>query len=220
MTDPPAPGEGGGGDALTRYVDDLFVHEPALLADLRSEMERRDFPMIQVPARTGLLLELVVRAIGARRILEIGTLGGYSSLWMVRGMGEDGRIVTLEREPDHAALARSWIERAGEAGRIRVVEGEARDLLPDLDADAYDLVFIDADKEGYSLYLEHALRLLRPGGIVLADNALWRGRVADPEVDDAPTRGLRAFNRDLAAHPALASTILPVGDGVALGVKG
>ncbi|NIP57797.1 MAG: methyltransferase, partial [Gemmatimonadetes bacterium] len=113
-----------------------------------------------------------------------------------------------------------WTERAGETERIRVLEGEARELLPDLDPDAFDLVFIDADKEGYALYLEHAVRVLRPGGIVLADNALWRGRVADSEVDDAPTRGVRAFNRALASHPALASTILPVGDGVAVGVKG
>lgn len=207
-------------EELTTYVDELFVREPPLLAELRETLEAGEMPTIQVPARTGRVLELVARAIGARRALEIGTLGGYSALWLVRGMPADGRVLTVEREPEHAAVARKFVDRADESSRIEVRVGDAREVVPELGPDtSWDLVFIDADKEGYPTYLEEAGRLLRPGGVVLADNALWQGRVADPEPDDEATRGVRAFNRALADSPDFRATILPVGDGVAFGVR-
>lgn len=209
-----------GSDDLRAYVDDLFVREPALLAELRVELEEGDFPTIQVPAATGRVLELLARAIDAERVLEIGTLGGYSGLWLLRGMHPAGRLVTLEKEEDHAELAREYFRRAGESDRVEVRVGDAREILPNVGpAGAWDLVFLDADKEGYAGYLSQAERLLRPGGIVLADNALWSGRVVDEDDREASTLGVRAFNRALAGSGAFRATILPVGDGVALGVR-
>lgn len=207
-------------DPLQEYVDGLFVREPDLLAELRAALEERGFPSIQVPARTGRVLELLALATEARRVLEIGTLGGYSTLWLLRGMHPEGRIVTVEKVPAHAELARKFLDRAGEGERVDVRVGEARDVVAELGPDrAWDLVFIDADKEGYVEYLSHAGRLLRPGGLVLADNALWKGRVVDEEDTESSTRGVRAFNRALAGSDAFRATILPVGDGIAMGVR-
>lgn len=209
-----------GDDELRAYVDDLFIQEPPLLAELRADLEERGFPTIQVPARTGRVLELLALTVDASRVLEVGTLGGYSGLWLLRGMAPDGRLVTVERDPDHAELAGEYFRRAGVADRVDLRIGEAREVLPKLgEAGAWDLVFIDADKEGYTEYLSHAERLLRPGGLVLADNALWQGRVVDEDDHDASTEGVRAFDRALAGSRAFRSTILPVGDGIALGVR-
>lgn len=206
-------------EALARYVDSLFVREPALLVELRETLEEKGFPTIQVPGRTGRVLELLTLLVAPGRILEIGTLGGYSALWMARGLPSGGRILTLEKDPERAAMARSFIERAGESGRIEVRVGDARAVVPELGSDGtYDLVFIDADKESYTFYLEQSARLLRPGGLLLADNALWHGRVVEEDPDE-PTRGVQEFNRRLAARGDFRSTILPVGDGVALGVR-
>lgn len=207
-------------DALADYVDGLFVREPPLLAELRERLDRGSFPAIQVPAATGRVLELIARLMEARRVLEIGTLGGYSALWLLRGMPSDGEIVSLEKEAEHAALAREFVERAGETERTEIRVGDARELVPGLAPDGgWDLVFIDADKESYPIYLEEAARLLRPGGAVLADNAFWQGRVVEDD-DDPATRGVRAFNRALADSEDFRATVLPVGDGVALGVRG
>lgn len=205
-------------DDLRDYVDGLFG-EPALLAELRETIEERGFPAIQVPAATGRFLEVAARMTGARRALELGTLGGYSALWLLRGMPADGRLTTVEKEPDHADLAREFFERAGAADRVDLRVGEAREVAASLGPDgSMDLVFIDADKEGYVRYLDEAARLLRPGGVVLADNALWRGRVVDEGVDEV-TDAIRGFNRALAGSEAFGATIVPVGDGVAVGVR-
>lgn len=208
-------------DPLAAYADDLFVREDPLLAELRAEMEARGFPSIHVPARTGLFLQILVRATGARRIVEIGTLGGYSALWMARALPAGGMIVTMEKEPAHAELARTFIERAGLAEAVDVRVGRAIDLLRRMDADgAVDMVFLDADKESYTAYLAEARRLLRPGGLLVADNAFWKGRVvSEPDPDDHATRGIRAFNRALAEDPEFSATIVPTGDGVAVAVR-
>jgi predicted O-methyltransferase YrrM len=206
---------------LERYAAELFVQEDPLLAELRAELEARGFPTIQVPARTGLLLSILVRACGARRVLEVGALGGYSALWMASALPAEGRLLTLEKEPEHAELAREFIERAGRAEVIEVRVGNAAELLPAIDDEGrWDLVFLDADKERYGTYLKHAERLLRPGGLVVADNVFWHGKILeDPGEADESTRALQEFNRSLAGHPSFDATILPVGDGVALGVR-
>lgn len=208
-------GSGPPRDALEAYAADLFGREDRLLAELRTEMEDRGLPPIQVPARTGLLLHVLVRATGARRILEIGTLGGYSAIWMGRALPDGGRLVSLEKSSRHAAVAREAVARAGLDDRIEVREGRAADLLPTIGPDGeWDVVFLDADKESYLAYLEHARRLLRPGGLLLADNAFWKGRVLEEDADDASTLGIQAFNEAVARDPAFVGTILPVGDGV------
>lgn len=210
-----------GADArLHGYIAELFCAEDELLAELREELEERGFPTIQVPAITGKTLQVLVRAAGARKILEVGTLGGYSAIWMGRALPADGELVTLEKSPEHAALAREFVERAGLDGKVSIRVGDARELLPEVDPDgSFDAVFLDADKESYPLYLEEAERLLGPGGLVLADNALWKGKVLDGGGSDAD-RGIREFNRLLSESPAFTAIILPVGDGVAVGVKG
>ncbi len=208
-------------DSLEAYAEELFVREDPLLAELRAELHARGFPLIQVPARTGLLLSILVRACGARKIVEVGTLGGYSALWMSRALPGNGRLVTFELDDERAALAREFVDRAGRSEVIEVQVGDAAELLPALGPDGgWDLVFLDADKERYGAYLKQAERLLRPGGLLLADNAFWKGRVLEESAQaDAQTRALQEFNRALAGHPSFDATILPVGDGVALGVR-
>jgi caffeoyl-CoA O-methyltransferase len=164
------------------------------------------------------LLQVLLRAVQARRVLEVGTLGGYSAIWMARALPADGRLVTIEAEPAHAAFARRFLERAGVADRVEVREGRALDVLPSLDGERFDVVFLDADKEPLPTYLEWALRLLRPGGLVVADNALWGGRVVDRAADDPATNGVREFNRRLATDPRVTGIVVPTHDGVAIGV--
>lgn len=206
-------------DALETWTADRYAHEDVVLRDVRAAMEEAGLPLIQVPARTALVLHILVRATGASRVLEIGTLGGYSAVWMGRALPPGGRLVSLEKEPAHAAVARASLRRAGLEDRVEVREGEAAEILPGLPAGSWDLVFIDADKEGYPLYLREAARLLRPGGLLLADNAFWSGRVLEEDPAEESTRALQAFHRTLADSGDFTATVLPVGDGVALGVR-
>ncbi len=203
---------------LTGYIEDRFAPEDTVLIELRAALADHGMPSIQVSPSTGRVLELLVRASGGNRVLEVGTLGGYSAIWMARGLAPGGTLTTLELNPDHAAFARGFLRRAGVAAVVEVVEGDARQILPGLGPDgSYDLVFVDADKAGYTTYAAQAWRLLRPGGLLVADNLLWSGRILG-EAEDEDTRALQRFNEALArgAHPA---TILPVGDGLGLAVK-
>lgn len=204
---------------LSGYVRSLFAAEDTVLEELRYEVSRRGLPEIHISAEQGRLLQVLLRAVGARRVLEVGTLGGYSAIWMARALPADGLLLTLEIDPAHAAFAREFVERAGLEGRVEVRTGDAAASMEALDAaEPFDAVFIDADKEGYPAYLDQALRLLRPGGLVLADNAFWSGRVLDEDADEGGTRGVRAFNRRLAEHPGLTGTIIPMRDGLAVAV--
>lgn len=204
---------------LSGYVRRLFATEDEVLEELRYEISRRGLPEIQISAEQGRLLQVLLRAVGAGRVLEVGTLGGYSAIWMARALPPDGRLLTLEIDPAHAAFAREFVARAGLEDRVEVRTGEAAATMEALDAaEPFDVVFIDADKEGYPAYLEHALRLLRPGGLVIADNAFWSGRVLEEDPEEEGARGVREFNRRLAAHPALTGTIIPMRDGLAVAV--
>lgn len=205
---------------LADYVRQLFAVEDDVLAELRREIPRRGLPEIHISAEEGKLLELLLTAIGARRVLEIGTLGGYSALWMARALPPDGRLVTLELDADRAALARSFMEKAGVSDRVEVRVGEARRVMAEMAAaggEPFDAVFIDADKEGYTEYLELSLQLVRPGGLILADNAFRSGLVLEDDPDEA-TRGILAYNERVAADPRLVSTIIPIRDGLAVSV--
>lgn len=205
-------------DEINEYITNLFAREDDLLRELRDDAARAGLPQISVPPETARLLQVLLRAIGATSVLEVGTLGGYSAIWMARAMGKNGRILSLEIEPAHAAFARRYIERAGLAEAVEVRVGPALQMLPALDGQKFDAVFLDADKEPLPTYLDWALRLLRPGGLVIADNTLRGGRVADPSADDAQLRGIREFNRKLAADPRVTGIVIPIGDGVAVGV--
>jgi caffeoyl-CoA O-methyltransferase len=206
-------------DALAAYTGSLFAREDALLRDLNAEIDRRGLPSIQIGPQHGRALQLLLRAIGARRVLEIGTLAGYSAIWMARVLPADGRLVTLELEEERAALAREFIRRASLADRVEVVVGPAADslrrLLEEGGECVWDACFIDADKESYPAYLRWARRLVRVGGLIVADNAYRAGAVLNPP-PGGDAAAIDQFNRRLAHDRGLLSTILPIGDGLAV----
>jgi len=203
---------------LNAYITDLFATEDDALRWIQAEAARHELPAISVKPHEGRLLQFLLRAIGARQVVEIGALAGYSAVWMARALPADGRLYTLERSGKHAAIARASFARAGVSERVEVLEGDARESLRKLSGRApFDFVFIDADKAGYVDYLAWAVENLRPGGMVAAHNAFRGGKVLNPQSDD--DRAIQAFNRALADSPRLESTILAVGDGMAVGIK-
>jgi predicted O-methyltransferase YrrM len=178
-----------------------------------------------VSRNQGKLLFLLAKISGAKRILEIGTLAGYSTTWLARALPPGGSVITLERERSYAQLARRNLERAGVSGCVEILVGNAKDTLRNLIAGGvtpFDLVFIDADKTGYVEYLELALQLSHPGTIILADNVIRSGRVMEADPADASDRGARAYNAAISAHPMLESLIVPIIrhriDGLAISV--
>jgi caffeoyl-CoA O-methyltransferase len=208
------------GSGLSSYVEGLFAPEDALLEEIRRESERQGLPAISISAEVGRLLQVLLAANGADRVLEIGTLSGYSAIWMARALPDHGYLLTLEVDPGRAQLARSFVERAGLAHRVDVQIGDATALLPELEraGERFDAIFIDADKESYEAYLDHALALVRPGGLIMADNAFWSGRVLEPEPDEEGTRAVQRFNRRLADDERLLATVVPIRDGLAVAV--
>lgn len=193
------------------YIEELFAPaDEALEAALR-DSRAAGLPEIQISPNEGKLLQLLAGISGARRILEIGTLGGYSAIHLARALPEDGALISLELDEGHADVARRNIERAALSEKIEILVGDARELLSAMvesGIEPFDLVFIDADKEGYPEYLERSLRLCRPGSLILADNTIRGGSVLDPA--DESSRATREFNERLARHSRLSATLLPV----------
>ncbi len=203
---------------LNQYVQDLFAREDEILRYVRQQTEAHGLPVINLQRNEARLLHLLVKMCGARRGVEVGTLAGYSAIWIARALPASGRLITIEYSRKHADLARTHIERAGLADKVTVLHGAGLDVLPKLAADSpYDFMFIDADKVSYPGYLEWAAANLRVGGLVVADNAFWGGGIFQPDTADG--RGVAQFNQMLADHPQFESTIIEVGDGMALGVK-
>ena len=205
-------------DGIGEYVARLFAPEDEILVSLREEADRTGLPPIAISADTGKLLQVLLTAIGAVRVLEVGTLGGYSAIWIARGLPPGGRLLSIEIDPAHAEFARRHVRRAGLDDRVEIRVGGALDILASLDGERFDAIFLDADKEPLPTYLEWALRLVRPGGLVIADNALWGGRVLDEHPRDAATAGVRELNRRMASDPRIASILVPTHDGVVVGV--
>lgn len=191
------------------YLTELFTPpDPALNGALQATADA-DMPAINVTGTQGKLLHLLARIQGARRILEIGTLGGYSTIWLGRALPPDGRLITLELDPKHAVVAAANVERAGLSDVVDIRVGPAIETLPQLVGDAaapFDLVFIDADKVSTPAYLEWALRLTRPGSVIIIDNVVRDGGVADPTNDDPNIQGIRKALAALAANPRLSTT--------------
>ena len=205
-------------DRVDEYIASLFARDDDVLAALREAADREGLPPIAISAVTGRFLQILLSAIKAERVLEVGTLGGYSAIWMVRALPSSGRLITVEVDQRHAEFARRYFVRAGLDDRIDLRIGRALDVLPAFDGERFDAIFLDADKEPLPTYFEWALRLLRPGGLLIADNALWGGRVLDAETEDEGTRGVREFNRRLSSDERVLGTIVPVGDGLAVAV--
>jgi predicted O-methyltransferase YrrM len=198
---------------IDSYIEDLFSTRDEALAKALEESERHGLPAINVSANEGKLLYMLAKLSGARKVLEIGTLGGYSTIWLARALPPHGRLLTLEYNPKHAEVARANIARAGLAERVEVRLGAGLDLLPQLEANGegpFDLVFIDADKDNYPGYLEWCIRLSRPGSVILSDNLIRNGAAIDPPGDDQAAQVIARFNRQLATDPRLESLILPI----------
>ena len=205
-------------DRVDEYIASLFARDDDVLAALREAADREGLPPISISAVTGRLLQILLRAVRAERVLEVGTLGGYSGIWMARALPASGRLVTIEVDERHAEFARRYFVRARLDQLIDLRIGRALDVLPAFDGERFDAIFLDADKEPLPTYFDWSLRLLRPGGLLIADNALWGGRVLDPTTEDDGTRGIREFNRRMASDERVQGTIVPVGDGLAVAV--
>ena len=203
---------------VDEYVIDLFSGEDEALRWIQAEADRNGLPQISIRAHEGRMLQIFMKAIGARKAIEIGTLAGYSGTWLARALPTDGKLYTLEKSSKHAAIARANFVHAGVADRVELREGDALDSLRKLSTlGPFDFVFLDADKTNYSNYLTWTVDNLRIGGIVMAHNALRGGRIIAPESDD--DRGMAAFNAALAQDSRLDSTIISLGDGMAMGIK-
>ncbi|MFM9036003.1 MAG: O-methyltransferase [Mycobacterium sp.] len=200
--------------AVDDLLDRLVLGEdPALTAAL-ADSEAAGLPPIEVSAQIARLLYLLVRISGARRVLEIGTLGGFSTICLARGVGAEGSVVTLEHNVRHAEVATRNLRRAGVADRVEIVAGPALDTLPRLSG-RFDLVFIDADKENNAAYVEHAVRLGRPGTVIVVDNAVRAGRILNPAAGDHQARGVREMLEFVGGHPRLEAAAVQT-----LGAKG
>ena len=196
------------------YIRELFLDPDQALETALARARAANLPAIQVPADTGKLLTILARLARAHRILEIGALGGYSGIHLARALPTGGRLISLEASPLHAEIARDNLAQAGLGDQAEVRLGKAIDLLPKLaNEEPFDMAFIDADKPSYPAYLDWCIRLVRPGGLIIADNALQNGRVADLGNTDEGVRAIDKMNRAAAANPRLDAIILPNRDG-------
>lgn len=203
---------------VDRYLATALLEHDTALEDALAASEAAGIPAIQVSPLQGKLLMLLAQMLEARRILEIGTLAGYSTIWLARGLAKDGRIITLEADPRHAGLARSNFERAGLEKTIALRLGKALATLPEVAAEKegpFDLCFIDADKKHIPEYFTWALRLARPGGLIVVDNVVRAGEIVDSESREANIEGIRRFLEMAGAEPRVAATALQT-----VGVKG
>ena len=208
------------------YISDLLAPEDAVLTETIESLDRENIPQISVTANQGKFLQLLLMLGNAKTVLELGTLGGYSTIWMARALPEDGKVISLEIDENHAKVARQNIEKAGLSHKVEVRLGKALDLLPhmaDNGEGPFDLIFIDADKPPYAEYFKLALTLSRPGTLIICDNVIRDGKVLDANHPDERVQGVRRFNQLLAETPQVTATILQtVGpkdyDGMAIAV--
>lgn len=208
---------------LYRYLCEYSLRESELLARLRAETARDSMARMQIAPEQGQFMQLLVKLLGARRCLEVGVYTGYSSLCTALALPADGYLLACDVSEEWTAVARRYWQEAGVAQRIELKLAPALETLgAELAAGrqtSYDFAFIDADKTNYAAYYEICLALLRPGGLIVVDNVLWSGRVADPAVQDTDTRALRAFNAILRADPRVDLSLVPIADGLSLARK-
>jgi predicted O-methyltransferase YrrM len=197
--------------AVDRFISDLLVPEDEALIEATRDSEAAGLPSISVTANVGKLLHIVARLQGARSILELGTLGGYSTIWLARALPDDGRLITLEFDPKHAEIARRNMARAGVASKVELRLGPAIETLPQLECEGrgpFDFVFIDADKPSTADYFRWALRLARRGSLIVVDNVVRKGAVTDPASTDPSVQGVRRFYDAVVTEPRVTSTVI------------
>ncbi|HTS18925.1 MAG TPA: O-methyltransferase [Verrucomicrobiae bacterium] len=198
---------------IDQYIERLFVPRDFAFSQALRDAAEAGLPKINVSANEGKLLYVLTRLAGARRVLEIGMLGGYSAMWLARAIGPEGRLVTLEIDEKCVRVARKNLERSGLLPRVEIRHDDAQVTLKrmvETQEAPFDLVFIDADKPSYPLYLEYAMKLTRPGSLILADNVVRDGKVAQEAEGDKIVQGIQEFNKKLAAHPRLESIVVTI----------
>jgi caffeoyl-CoA O-methyltransferase len=202
-----------------QYVDDLYAKD-ADLEHVKAVLAERGMPDISVADGYGRLLTMLVRLKGASSVLEIGALGGYSGICLARGMGEAGKLVSLELLQHYADVAKANMEAAGLGDKVEYVVGDAKASLAQLASEGrkFDFFFIDADKEGYPIYLDYALELANPGALIVGDNIFLRGRTVDETKQGPAVRAVRSFNERIATDERLMSTVIPGYDGLAIAI--
>ncbi|MCY8011005.1 O-methyltransferase [Bacillus haynesii] len=202
---------------VNRYIDAVFTRDDALLEGVLSSIQENGMPSISVSPSAGKLLTMLVSISGARRVLEIGALGGYSGICLARGFGEEGTLTSLELKESYAELAHSNLSKAGFGGQVSYMTGPALESLETLAGNQkrFDFFFIDADKGNYEHYLAYCIKLAEPGALIVADNVLAGGSVAGQGTEPRQyTKLMKAFNETVANHPQLESLLIPIGDGM------
>lgn len=211
---------------VDEYIGGLLGSEDAVLQETIQSLDQAGMPQISVSANQGKFLQVLLMLGKVKTVLELGTLGGYSTIWLARALPEDGKIITLEIDEHHTEIARQNIEKAGLTDKVEVRVGKALDLLPQMEAHGegpFDMIFVDADKPPYAEYFQHALALSRPGTLIICDNVIREGKVLDTDSTDERVQGVQRFNKLLADTPQVTATILQtVGakdyDGMAIAV--
>ena len=199
-----------------RYLAARTMPEDDFLKELRAAAAKAGLPAIHVAPEQGSFMRILLKLMGAKEVVEVGTLGGYSAIWMARS---GARVTTIEYKEKHADFAERWIKKSDVAARVNLLRGAGQDLLPVLADDSKDAAFLDADKAGYPGYLKECLRIVRPGGLILVDNAFAFGELFAKHARDAEVEAVRAFNEIMAKTPGLNGVIVPIGDGLWVAVR-
>lgn len=213
-------------ETVDQYISGLFADQDQALTATEQAIQAANIPQISISASQGKFLQVLTRLCQAKKILEIGTLGGYSTIWLARALPPNGRLITLEMDSVYANVAQKNIHAAGLSSVVEIRIGKAMELLPKIEAEGiapFDMIFIDADKPPYPEYFQWALRLARPGTLIIADNVIREGKVLDPNSSDEKVLGVQRFNQMIATNPAVTATIIQtVGikehDGMAIAV--
>ncbi|MEK4013554.1 O-methyltransferase [Peribacillus sp. FSL M8-0224] len=204
---------------INSYIDSLFYTKDDLLEEVIASIQENGMPSISVSPSSGKLLTMLISISGAKNVLEIGALGGYSGICLARGFGSEGKLTSLELKEEYAKLAYRNLTKAGFGDQVYYMTGEALQSLEKLARDnkKFDFFFIDADKDNYENYLQYCIKLAEPGALIVMDNVLARGSVADPDAEPKRhTAFMKSFNETVAKHPQLESMLIPIGDGLTL----
>jgi len=205
--------------AHLRYLAERTRPEDAFLGELKRAAKDAGIPPIWISPEQASFMQILLALSGASEVVEVGTLAGYSAIAMARALPPGGRVRTIEIDPKHADFAEAWIARSDVADRITVMRGAGRDVLPGLDPDSADAAFLDADKTSYTAYLTECLRIVRRGGLIMADNAFAFGQLFHDNPTDPDVPAVKAFNERMAREPSLHAIIVPLGDGLWVGVR-
>lgn len=201
------------------YIAAHTTPDDSFLADLKRAAAKEGIPPINIAPEQAAFMQIILKLAKARDVVEVGTLGGYSAIAMARALPAGGRVRTIELSPKHAAFARAWVAKSDVADRVEVIEGAGKDVLPTLPANSADAAFLDADKAGYPFYLEECLRIVRAGGLILVDNAFAFGQLFDVNPTDREAPAVKAFNEIMAREKRVQSVIVPIGDGLWVGIR-